>query len=364
MSDSDEPLKDETFSVDMLLIEELVDELGLDHWPADSETILEVGNFEDTRVLAIRHGLFTVETTSRGERSIAAAFSYPRDARRYLIMDLGESLRFRTRMAPIVMSELATGSELEEVPGGHRVSWPGGEATFYQRHEAVTFSWVIDGDPATIAASYRNINGEPLFDLGIRAETELAERPRGRVMDPPPIEVPPPDTYDIDLATIDAVLADHGWKRRQPSGSDVLAVGDRQVGRAIAYRQSQFVYESVVRPDYRNVMCTFSSAAAARRFMIMELSRLLRMRTRLPRIQLNRLATGCTMEKGPTDFELAWPGGDATFPIGYVGHQRALDFSWVALAELAAIAASYRHPNGEPLFDLSHPSQTAGPDPC
>ena len=28
MSDSDEPLKDETFSVDMLLIEELVDELG------------------------------------------------------------------------------------------------------------------------------------------------------------------------------------------------------------------------------------------------------------------------------------------------------------------------------------------------
>ena len=59
MSDSDEPLKDEAFSADMLLIEELVDELGLDHRPADSETILEVGNLEDTRVLAIRHGLFT-----------------------------------------------------------------------------------------------------------------------------------------------------------------------------------------------------------------------------------------------------------------------------------------------------------------
>ena len=361
MSDSDEPLEDEAFLVDMLLIEELVDELGLDHWPADSETILEVGSLEDTRVLAMRHGLFTCETTSHGERSIAAAFSSPRDARRYLIMDLGESMRFRTRMASIIMNELATGSELEELPSGHRLTWPGGEATFDERYEAVTFSWVIDADPATIAASYRNINGEPLFDLGIGAEAELAERPSGRALNPPPIEVPPPDNYDIDLATIDAVLADHGWKRRQPSGTDVLAVGDRQVGRAIAYRQSQFVYESVVSPDYRNVMCTFSSADAARRFMIMELCRLLRMRTRLPRIQLNRLAPGCTMEKGPTDFELAWPGGDATFPIGYIGHQRALDFSWVALAELAEIAASYRHPNGEPLFDLSHPSQTADP---
>ena len=353
--------EDDAYAGDMLLIEELVDELGLDRWPGDSETILEVGSLEDTRVLAIRHGLFTYETTSHGERSIAAAFSSPRDARRYLIMDLGASMRFRTRMASIIMNELATGSELEELPSGHRLTWPGGEATFYERYEAVTFSWVIDADPATIAASYRNINGEPLFDLGIRAEAELAERPSGRALNPPPIEVPPPDNYDIDLATIDAVLADHGWKRRQPSGTDVLAVGDRQVGRAIAYRQSQFVYESVVSPDYRNVMCTFSSAAAARRFMIMELSRLLRMRTRLPRIQLNRLAPGCTMEKGPTDFELAWPGGDATFPIGYIGHQRALDFSWVALAELAEIAASYRHPNGEPLFDLSHPSQTADP---
>jgi hypothetical protein len=358
---TDQQGKDEAFSVDMLLIEELVDELGLDHWPADSETILEVGNLEDTRVLAIRHGLFTFETTSRGERSTAAAFDSPRDARRYLIMDLGESLRFRTRMAPIVMKEPAIGSELEEVPSGHRLSWPGGEATFYRQYEAVTFSWVIGADPATIVGSYRHINGEPLFDLGIRAETELVERPGGRLMDPPPIETPPADTDDIDLATLDAVLADLGWERRQPSGADVLAVGDAQVGRAVVYRQSQFVYESVVRPDYRNVMCTFSSAAAARRFMIMELSRILRMRTRLPRIQLNRLAPGCTIEKGPTDFELAWPGGDATFPIGYIGHQRALDFSWVALAELAEIAASYRHPNGEPLFDLSHPSQTAGP---
>src|SRR4029453_18087258 len=105
MSDSDEPHKDEAFLVDMLLIDELVDELGLDHWPADSETIFQGGNLEDTRVPATRHGLFRFETTSRGERSIAAAFSSPRDARRYLIMDLGESLRFWTRMGPLVFKQ-------------------------------------------------------------------------------------------------------------------------------------------------------------------------------------------------------------------------------------------------------------------
>jgi hypothetical protein len=350
---SDQPSEDEAFLADMLLIEELVEELGLDRWPGDADTILEVGDLEDTRVLAVRHGLFTFEITSRGERSTAAVFSSARDARRYLIMDLGDSWRFRSRMAPIVMKELADGCELEEVPSGHLLSWPGAEATFYRRYEGVTFSWVVDAEPATIDASYRHINGEPLFDLGVRAaESEVLERPRGRVMEPPPIETPPPDDEEVDHATIDAVLADFGWELHEPSGADILAVGDAQTGRAIAYRQSQFGYESVVRPDYRNTMGTFSTAAAARRFLIMELSKLLRLRTQLPQIQLNRLAPACTIEKGPTDFELAWPGGEATFPIGYIGHQRALDFSWVAMAELADIAASYRHPNGEPLFDL------------
>ena len=88
--------------------------------------------------------------------------------------------------------------------------------------------------------------------------------------------------------------------------------------------------------------------------MIMELGHILRLRTSQPRIQPNRLAPGCTLEKGPTGFDVAWPGGRATFPIGYSGHQDALNFSWVAMAELADIAASYRHPNGEPLFEPSN----------
>jgi hypothetical protein len=46
-----------------------------------------------------------------------------------MIMDLCGFFRFHTRAAPMVMKELAPGTELEEVPRGYRLSWPGGEAT-------------------------------------------------------------------------------------------------------------------------------------------------------------------------------------------------------------------------------------------
>ena len=353
---SDQRSEDKTFSADIVLIEKLAERLRLSRRPGDSETILNVGDSEDTRLLAVRSGLFTFETTSRGQPSMEAAFSSARDARRYMIMDLCGSLRFRSSMAPAVMKRLAPGTELEQGPTGHRLSWPDGEATFYYQYKAVTFSWVIGADPAAIVASYQHPNGEPLFDLGVPAVIERPRRRRARVRKPP-VEVPPPDAQKVDQTTIDAVLADLGWRRRNASAGELLAVvGDGEVGRAISYRQSQFVYESVVNSDYRSTVCTFSTAGAARRFMIMELSAILRMRRRLPKIQPNRLGSGCNIENGPTDFELSWPGGEATFPIGYIGHQQALDFSWVATAELADIAASYRHPNGEPLFDLNHPS--------
>jgi hypothetical protein len=184
-------------------------------------------------------------------------------------------------------------------------------------------------------------------------------RPHGRIV-VPPIEVPPPDDRAdrADRATIDAVLADLGWQRRLPSVGEVLVVGDRWMGRAIAYRQTQFVYGHTHGHRWGRTLCAFSTAAAARRFMILELSRMLRNRIRLlPRIQLNRLAPGCTLEKGPTGFELASSDGLGTFPLGFQGRQNALDFSWVATADAPAIAASYCHLNGEPLFDLNHSDQ-------
>jgi hypothetical protein len=40
------------------------------------------------------------------------------------------------------------------------------------------------------------------------------------------------------------------------------------------------------------------------------------------------------------------------FPIDSSGQMYAQTFSWVVTAEPAEITASYRHPNGEPLFHL------------
>jgi hypothetical protein len=315
---ADRHSEDEAFSTDMQLIEELAAGLRLRHWPGDSDTIVELGGLEDTSILAARNGVFSYETTSRGQRSIQAAFSSARDARRCLVMELCDSYRFANRMPSLVMRQLAAGSQLEDGPTGHRLTWPGGEATFHDRSRAVTFSWAIGAGPDTILASYQHVNGEPLFDLGIPVDEwnlhTARRRPAGRVMEPT-IETPPPDDENAaDRAAIDTVLADLRWQRRTPSGADVLAVGDARMGRAIAYRQSQFVYESTTPTRYRTTRCTFSTAAAARRFMLMELGHVFRLRTGMPRIQPNRLARHCTIEEGPTGVELTWSEGRGHVP--------------------------------------------------
>jgi hypothetical protein len=189
---------DEAFSTDMQLIEELAAGLRMSRWPGDSDTIVELGDLEDTSILAVRNGVFTYETTSRGERSIQAAFSSARDARRCLVMELCDSYRFANRMPPLVMKQLAAGSELEDGPTGHRLTWPGGEATFYRQSSAVTFSWAIGAGPDTILASYQHVNGEPLFDLGIPVDEwnlhTAARRPPGGPVMEPRIEPPLPTT--------------------------------------------------------------------------------------------------------------------------------------------------------------------------
>ena len=256
----------------------------------------------------------------------------------------------------MVMDRLAAGCQLEDGPTGLRLTWPGGEATFSERSQALRFSWAIDAEPEGIAASYRHVNGLPLFDLGVpRDEWNLhrGRRPGGRVMEPE-VQTPPPDVDDTaDQLAIDEALADLRWERRPPSGADVLAVADRYQGRAIAYRQAQFLYETTSgKGGHRNAKASFSSAAAARRYMLTDLRAVFRTRTGMPKIGSDQLAPHCSVEEGLTGLELSWPGGRATFQADDKGRQQLLTFSVVVTAELDEVSASYRHPNGEPLFDL------------
>ena len=274
--------EDEGFSADRALIEALAKGLRLDHWPGDLDTLVELGDMENTRILAHRHGTFTFETTSRGQRSIEAAFSSARDARRYMIMDLCGSYRFHARLPPMVMKRLAAGSQLEGGPTGHQLTWPGGEATFHNRDQAVLFSWAIDADPDTIVASYQHVNGQPLFDLGDPGtRLHMARgRPGGRVAQPK-VERRHPPSERADRAAIDAMLADHHWERRAPSSSTAL-VGDRYQGRAISYRQSQFSTQS---NNWRRTLPRHQGHVldpphGSRRFLLVELGDVVRRRGR------------------------------------------------------------------------------------
>jgi hypothetical protein len=355
---------DEEAAADMTLIEELAGGLRLHRWPGDPGTIVELGDMEVTRLLAHRPGGYTFETTERGKRHIEAVFSTAWDARRVFIMELCESYRFIRGMPPMVMKRLAAGCQLEDGPTGHRLSWPGGEATFHDRSTAMTFSWAIGAGRDTILASYQHVNGLPLFDLGIPADEwnlHQRRRPSAKVMEPE-VETPPPDDEDpAERLAIDAALADLRWQRRPPSGADVLSVADKYQGRAIAYRQAQFVYESTSPSGYRTAKATFSTAAAARRYMLIELGEVFRVRTGMPKLRSDRLAPHCSIEEEPTSLELIWPDGRASFPLGDKGYQQLLTYSVAVTAELAEVTASYGHPSGEPLFDLGQHPRPPGP---
>jgi hypothetical protein len=178
---------DPELPADRALILELAAAVGWQGWPATGDILLEVGDFEDTRLLAERDGLHLVEASSRGHRSVRASFARPRDARRMMVLELADAHRWDRRMPPVRHPGPAPGTELDQ---DHRLRWSGGEARFRPGYvggqDAVSFSWVAGADPAVIAASYRHLNGEPLFDLGIRYETRFVEptRPPGGPLPP------------------------------------------------------------------------------------------------------------------------------------------------------------------------------------
>jgi hypothetical protein len=262
---------------------------------------------------------------------------------------------------------LAPETQLSDEPEGQRLTWPGGWALFESARlgeiHALPFSWAAQVRPAEIATSYANLNGRPLFDLGI-ADTGPWTDPAPRVstLRPRPIETPPPDPDASDEdALIAEAAAEIGWTSQPVEAADLLAVGQDGVGRVICYRHGMFQYQSFVR-DRRRIVATFSSAGTARRALVMEMGAIWRLRQpgfRIIRVYRPRL--GFTVTKGPTEFEVNWEGGTATFNLGYVGQQHALTFTWCAHASLIDIATSYRDRNGAPLFDVQREDQHRPP---
>jgi nucleotide-binding universal stress UspA family protein len=66
---SDQPPRDEAFAADLAVIGRLAEELRLSWWPGEPDTIFEIGDLENSSILAFRHGAFTFDTTSRGQHA-------------------------------------------------------------------------------------------------------------------------------------------------------------------------------------------------------------------------------------------------------------------------------------------------------
>jgi hypothetical protein len=247
------------------------------------------------------------------------------------------------------------------------VTSPAGQATFnlgFNGHgQALVFSWVAAASLAGIAASYRDPHGQPVFTASSLLPSPTSEPPpSAHATEPAPtgtdaagMVVQDDDPgLSADLAVIDDFLTKSLlWSRRPGVDPLVLDIATFNAEWVLARSDSGYTIEERRR---RNVFGTFSSGRGARRYAIMELGRLWRELHGLKPIWPKHLAPGSRLlQKLPDGYRLTWNGGEARFRTDY----NAIRFSWIATAELADIAASFSHPNGEPLFDLSRPPRSA-----
>jgi hypothetical protein len=318
------------------------------------ETLISVGDAEVFYDLEADGDQVTFVWVSRGHRTSQAWFDSTQDAVRYLVYRLADN-RLGPEWLPIEHADFAPDTAYDTADSVLR--WPGGQAVIrgwinYVRE----FSWLVNASPADIAASYLHPNGEPLFDLGVRYQVRTTKPEPGpaRTQDRRPLEQPPPDpTASGEYADLDVLAVDNDWQRRPTHRGDVFAYGSskHRQGRVVSYRGTRFHYQSYIDDTYRKTVATFPTAAAARRFLAMELGAIWRQRQRgLPALRVSGPPPGRTVIKNPTEFEVSWGDQTATFTLGPIGQQQALTFSWCAEAAIPDIAASYRDPAGRPLF--------------
>lgn len=332
------------------VLDGLLGELRLLQWEPEAGGVLEVGNDERAHLLLRdKVGSYRLDTVDRCLRGTVGRFSDQAAAYAYLVLILAEAVRARRGWPPVQHRRLAPRAELTDGVDHRRLTWPGGWANlapgWLGEQHAHRFSWAAQVRPAEIVESYGHRNGKPLFDLGL-----TAVRP-----EPPAVEAPPSDTAAAtETEAVLAAVAEIEWVAWPMGLGDVLVVAAQSgTGRAITFRHGMFQYQSVV-GDWRKIQATFATAGAARRFLVLEASTITRSRSRSrrrqPVLRVRRPAPEWTVTKEPTEFVVSGVGLTATFPLGPIGQQSALTFTWCGAASLGEIAASFRDPGGAPLF--------------
>ena len=323
-------------------------------WPVSADTLVSVGDAEVFYELEASGDQILFVSVSRGHRTPEAWFGSTQDAVRYLVFRLANN-RLGPEWLPIEHADFAPGTAYDASESVLR--WSGGWAIIRKWiNEVREFSWLVRASPTEIAASYLHPNGEPLFDLGVRYQvrTTKPQPEQAPTEDRRPLEKPPPDPAGPnEYADLDVLAVDNDWQRRPTDRGDVFGYGStkHRQGRVVSYRGARFHYQSYVDDTYRKTVATFSTAAAARRFLAMELGAIWRLQHRgFPALRVGGPAPGRTVSKNPTEFEVSWDDRTATFNLGPIGQQQALIFSWCAEAAVTDIAASYRDPAGRPLF--------------
>lgn len=358
-------------AAEMAVIERLLDRVGL-HRLAPAGALIRVGDGETTYAVLETDGTAAFEERQRGVVKQTVQASSVAAALRFLNNLIAASAR-PSRWPVINPSEFAAGVRFEPLDRGQQLSWDDEWLLFDRRRSAESrarlFSWVVRAAPEDVPASYSELSGAPLFRVDpaevardfprILAPDAPAERYSPEVRRSPGAD--PDDAAENDLAV--ALAAEIDWAPRPTGPGEVLAVADvRGTGRVIGYRQGTYAYASVA-GDERFTRATFATAGAARRFLVSEMGAIGRTRRAQRTLRVPGTATGWTLDKRPTGYVVSGPGPSASFPLGPIGQQHAMIYSWCAGADLDAIAAAFRDPVGAPVFKVSGRPDGLDPTP-
>jgi hypothetical protein len=155
---------------DLPVIDEAAAEIGWYRTAATGVGVLTYGDPRDLwgRVISVHDGRFAYGSpnSQKGESPTMASFSDPGSAQRFLVMDMGATLRTRRRLPILRAKTPAPGFTLTRHPLKLEVEWDGGNAVFpsgYLYGNPMLFTWCANHSLTDIVTTYRDPNGHPLL---------------------------------------------------------------------------------------------------------------------------------------------------------------------------------------------------------